>query len=175
MLATEVLVAHHDELRALMAQVAATTASDLAERRRLVDALMVELSMHEMIEDAIFYPAMIAVSAFVPIAYAEHRQLSDQLATVLRTPAASDRFVVEFRALRAAVEHHADEEEREMFPEVQAKVSEADLQRIGASLASRLQHLRGSRLIQLRLRLKREVLRRTYVWRRALRRRAARS
>jgi hypothetical protein len=166
MLATEVLVAHHNELRALMARLAAllTEAPDrLGERRSLVDVLMAELSMHEMIEDSIFYPAMSDVSALVPLAHAEHRQLSDQLATVLRTPPGSERFAEEFMALRTAVEHHAGEEEHEMFPEVERKVSPADLEQIGAALAARLKGLRASRLTQLRLRLKRHLVRHTHV------------
>lgn len=83
------------------------------------------LSMHEMIEDAISYPALTDVSSLVPIA-------------------------------------HAGEEEREMFPEVRGHSADADLERIDALLSARLARLRASRLTQLRLRLKREVVRRTY-------------
>ena len=38
------------------------------------------------IEDELFYPAVQAASKLVAIAHAEHRQVFDQLAVVLRTP-----------------------------------------------------------------------------------------
>jgi len=160
MRATEVLTAHHDELRSLMRELAQTPAGSTDGRRRLVNRLMAELSMHEQIEDEIFYPATTVLSALIPIAHAEHRQLEDQLAVVLRTGPRGDRFDEELAALIAAVEHHAGKEESEMFPEVVAKLGETELGELGEQLAARLQQLRGSRLTQLRLRAKRELIRR---------------
>lgn len=160
MRATEFLTAHHDELRALMRELAQTPASSTDERRRLVNRLMAELSMHEQIEDEIFYPASTVLSALVPIAHAEHRQLEAQLAVVLRTGPSDPRFDEELAALIAAVEHHAGKEESAMFPEVVAKLDDTALGRLGEQLAARLQQLRSSALTQLRLRIKRVVIRR---------------
>jgi iron-sulfur cluster repair protein YtfE (RIC family) len=166
MLATEMLLAHHNELRALMTRLVASldaAPQEPADRRRVVGDLLEELTdellLHEMIEDAIFYPAMRDVSALVSVAHPEHRQIADQLATVLRTPTASNRFAEEFAALRAAVEHHASQEEQQMFPEVQRKISHAELERVGHHLTANLERLRGSRLTRLRLRLKRQTIR----------------
>ena len=47
-----------------------------------MDLLASELLIHERIEHEIFYPAAMAVTDDIPIAMAEHRQLSDQLAIV---------------------------------------------------------------------------------------------
>ena len=112
MLATEVLTYHHDLLRAQLAEIAEALGRDSGAggRRRvteLVNELTDELTFHEMIEDAIFYPAISDESTTVVIAHPEHRQIADQLATVLRTPAGSGRFAAEFAALRTAIEHHA--------------------------------------------------------------------
>lgn len=165
MLATEVLTAHHDELRALLADVGArleqspaqsTSQRALAHR---MDELADELAMHEMIEDAIFYPAMADTSTLVAVAHPEHRQISDQLATVLRTPVGPGRFADEFAALRTALEQHMELEEERMFREVERKVDRAGLEEIGDRLTSKLQRLRASRLTRLRLRLKRRMLR----------------
>jgi hypothetical protein len=160
-LATEVLRDHHDEIRALMARLADIPPQQARQRRQLLDVLMSELTLHEMVEDKIFYPATTHVSAIVPIAHAEHRQLSDQLATLLRTPEAAERFSVELGALRSAVEQHAGKEERDMFSEVRAKVDEHELERLGDELARYLAHLRRSPWVRRRLALKRAFVRRT--------------
>lgn len=160
MQATEVLVAHHDELRVLLRELGELPRDSPERRRQVLDVVMAELSLHEQIEDEIFYPAMRDVSALVGIAHAEHRQLSDQLAVVLRMDVRGPRFAEELRVLTTAVEHHAGKEESEMFPEVTRKVPAAELEEIGTRLAARLRHLRRSRLTQLRLRLKRELVRR---------------
>jgi hypothetical protein len=60
--------------------------------------------------------------------------------------------------LTATVEHHADEEEREMFPQAHA-LGEAELESLGQRMQHRRQHLRDSPVTQARLRIKRETLR----------------
>ena len=48
--------------------------------------MLVELDIHFRIEDDIYYPALAAASRLIAIAHAEHRQVIDQLAVLLRTP-----------------------------------------------------------------------------------------
>ncbi|WP_308183843.1 hemerythrin domain-containing protein, partial [Mycobacterium tuberculosis] len=55
------------------------------ERQAALDELLFELDIHMRIEDDLFYPAVAAASALVAIAPAEHRQVWDQLAVLLRT------------------------------------------------------------------------------------------
>lgn len=161
MLATEVLTAHHDELRSLMRRLAEMPSAAVGERQTVLEELVAELSLHEQVEDELFYPAMTAVTALVPMAHAEHRQLEDQVAVVVRTGPDDPAFDEEVRVLVEAVEHHAGKEEREMFAEVEAKVDRAELERLGDALGRRLAELRASRLTSLRLRAKTAVLRRT--------------
>lgn len=122
MLATEVLTAHHNELRALFDRLAASPPSRHGERRRLLDTLAIELELHEQIEDELFYPVVEDISTMVPLGHAERRQLGDQLAVRLRTDPASEAFLSELAHLRALLEHHGGlEEEDRMFPEVVAR------------------------------------------------------
>lgn len=158
-LATEVLRAHHDQLRGLMRTVGRAELPTI-ERERVLDELVAELSLHEQIEDEVFYPAMRDVSALVTISHAEHRQLDDQVVVVLRIGATSERFAEELGVLVSAFEHHAGLEETEMFPEVEAKLDQAWLDELGRRLAARLERLRGSALTRARLRAKRTLIRR---------------
>jgi hemerythrin-like domain-containing protein len=159
MKADAVLVEHHELLRDLLRRMEATPADEVDRREQLRELFADEISIHAQIEDEVFYPVARDVSPLVPIAHAEHRQIDDQLAAVLRVDPSSDEFLVEVRMLASAVEHHASKEEREMFPQSHA-LGEAELERLGDRLRTRQAELRRSRLTRLRLRVKRETLKR---------------
>ncbi|WP_372624755.1 DUF2231 domain-containing protein [Falsiroseomonas sp.] len=140
--ADEVLAAHHDLFRELLARIEGMHRED-PERRDLLRVLAAELDMHEQIEDHIFYPAVAKVSPDVPIAHSEHRQLSDLLARTLKLNTASAPFEEHLRALRAAVDHHAGSEEHSMFRHAQ-RLGGARLRELGHALERRLEELRAS-------------------------------
>ncbi|EUA54496.1 hypothetical protein I553_1631 [Mycobacterium xenopi 4042] len=59
---------------------------------------------------------MSAASRLIAIAHAEHRQVIDQLAVLLRTPPSAPGYADEWRSFARVLEAHADEEERDMIP-----------------------------------------------------------
>jgi len=81
------------------------------------------------------------------------------MAVLFRTDPAGNDFQVEARMLAETVEHHAGEEEQEMFPQSHA-LGEAALEALGQQMADRQQHLKSSAVTKLRLQVKRETLRR---------------
>lgn len=86
--------------------------------------------------------------------------IDDHLARTLRTDPASPRFAAELAALTAAIEGHAGEEEREMFPQSHA-LGDERLDLLGEKMIARQQQLRRSKLTRLGITIKREILRRT--------------
>lgn len=158
MKADALLTEHHEVLRSLLRELAATSSADPGGRRHLLDVLVGELGLHTQIEDELFYPAVRRVSPLVAVAHSEHRQIDDQLAVVMRTDPAGDRFGQELQALHDTLEHHASEEERDMFPQSHA-LGEIELEALGERMAARLERLRRSPLTGLRLRIKRATLR----------------
>ncbi len=158
MKADELLIEHHNLLRSMFKRIESTPRA-APERRRLTDELITEFEMHSKIEEDIFYPAVRAVSPLVDIALAEHRQLADQIAVVLRTRADSDRFDEEFRALKLSVDEHAGEEERDMFPQCHA-LGDVRLEELGTQMGALLEALRQSPTAQKRMKTKRDLLRR---------------
>ncbi len=141
--ATEVLFEHHEMMRRLFERTLATPGDD-PRRHELMRTLASELDIHEVIEDAIFYPAVRLVSEDVEIAYAEHGMLADLLAATVKFPTASPEFGEHLRALQAAFLHHAGSEERSMFAEAQ-RLSDARLRELGHELEVRLDDERTSR------------------------------
>lgn len=159
MRADDLLIKDHGEIRALLHQLEQSRPEHAAQRSELLDRLLSVLDVHVQIENDLFYPAIRDVSPLYAIAHAEHRQIDDQLAVLFRTDPASEDFHTEIKMLADTVEHHASEEEQEMFPQAQA-LGQAALETLGQAMKQRQQYLRASAATQTRLRIKRETLRR---------------
>ncbi|WNV74120.1 hemerythrin domain-containing protein [Geodermatophilus sp. DSM 44513] len=160
MKADEVLTAHHDILRGLLRDLAQTADDQTELRSRLRDDLLRELEIHTQMEDELFYPAVRDVSPRLSVAHAEHRQIDDQLATVMRMSVDDPEFRTEVRMLEKTLRHHTMEEEERMFPQAQA-LGEERLRRLGAQLEQRQRELAASGGMRLIIRLKRATLRLT--------------
>lgn len=158
MRADEVLIAHHDVLKGLLRELAETTDGQVERRRRLRADLLRELEVHTQIEDELFYPAVRDVSPLLSLAHAEHRQIDDQLATVMRAPVDDPAFVAEVRMLESTLRHHTVEEEQRMFPQSHA-LGEERLEELGRQLQERQRELARSGAMRLIVRLKRATLR----------------
>jgi hemerythrin-like domain-containing protein len=157
--ADEVLIEDHNQLRGILNHLKATTAEDADRRRDLIDRLTEVLTVHVQIEDELFYPAIAEVRTLLGASHAQHRQIDDQLAVVLRTDPATDDFATELDMLASTLDHHAGEEEELMF--FQAKALGADrLATLGERMERRRQQLRDSSVNAMRIRMKRETLRR---------------
>ena len=157
MRADQVLIDHHDVLRALCKKIDATPAT-APQRQEHVDELLRELDIHMRIEDDLFYPAVSAASELVAIAHAEHRQVSDRLAAFLRTDPAAPEYGGHWQAFVTTLDAHAAEEERDLFPPPVA-MSEQALEELGDAMLARMEELRDSRTKQLRVKARAAVLR----------------
>jgi len=148
--AYDVLFEHHHVLRGLCKQITgASPTSD--ERQDYLDALLVELDIHMRIEDDLFYPAVQAASKLVAIAHAEHRQVFDQLAVVLRTPRDAAGYEDEWHAFVTVLDAHAGEEERDLCPPP-VEMSDAELNVLGDRMRQRIEELRESTIERLHVR-----------------------
>ncbi|HET7409731.1 MAG TPA: hemerythrin domain-containing protein, partial [Paracoccaceae bacterium] len=141
--ADEVLFEHHQLIRRMFEEIRAMPRDD-PERRDLMRVLASELEIHEHVEDEVFYPAVRPVSEDVPVAHAEHQQLTDMLALTLRLNTATPEFDDQIRVLHEAMDHHAGSEEKSMFVEAQ-RLGDRQLRALGAELEAMIEHERRSR------------------------------
>lgn len=114
--AAELLITDHQVIRGLLHQLEGSSTDQAALCSQLLDERLTTLNIHTQIENDLFYPAIRNVSPLFAFAHAEHHQIDDQLAVVFRSDPASDDFSVEVTMLAATIDHHASEEEHEMFP-----------------------------------------------------------
>ncbi|WP_375257425.1 DUF2231 domain-containing protein [Citreimonas sp.] len=138
--ADEVLFEHHELMRRMFEKIEAMSPED-PERRDMMRLLAGELQIHEHVEDEIFYPEVRPVSEDVPVAHAEHQQLADMLAVVLRLSPSSPEFETQLRSLHTAMNHHASSEESSMFVEAR-RLGDARLREMGVRIEAMLDHER---------------------------------
>ncbi|MGN6229069.1 MAG: hemerythrin domain-containing protein [Dyella sp.] len=134
----------HDTVEALLSELADTTPRALKKRKELLEKIRVELKAHTTIEEEIFYPAFKdkgnasddAQMYFE--ALEEHRAAGDLvLPDLLETAVDSEKFSGRAKVLKELVEHHADEEEKDMFPRAKKLLSSAELATLGEQMATR--------------------------------------
>lgn len=123
--ALKLLVADHNRVRGLFARFsAAAEESDAAAMADLVERIDRELEVHTDIEEVVFYPwardLSDEIAEVVDEGIQEHHVAKVLLDEIRRLPAGSDDWVAKVKVLVENVEHHASEEEDELFPQVRS-------------------------------------------------------
>lgn len=146
--AIELLKADHEKVRGLFEQLVDTTSRAVKTRTELLEKIRLELDVHTQIEEEIFYPALRAASGkteeevMVFEALEEHRAAGELvLPDLLATDVASDRFSGRAKVLKELVEHHAEEEEKEMFKKARELLDRDALATLGDEMSARKQEL----------------------------------
>ncbi len=108
-------------------------------RRRVADRIVKELSVHAVIEEQIFYPAVRKavpdVDDDVLEGLEEHHIVKWTLAEVDGMAPEHERFVPKMTVLMESVRHHVEEEEGELFPAVREAMTRTRLAELGDLLA----------------------------------------
>ena len=114
----------------------------------LLDEIETELKIHTQIEEEIFYPAFRdAVEGkqqqekLYYEALEEHHVVDLVLPEIKDTPEGSEEFEAKGKVLKDLVEHHADEEEKSMFPKARKAMGTAELRNLGMRLQQRKEEL----------------------------------
>ncbi|MFP5578115.1 MAG: hemerythrin domain-containing protein [Acidimicrobiia bacterium] len=137
--AIKLLTEDHDEVRALFDQFRqAQEAEDMDRMKELQQKIFSELEAHTRIEEDIFYPAVReADEDELGDAVAEGVQEHHVVKLLMReieSVSGEETYIAKMKVLMENVEHHAEEEETEMFPEVRERMGEPRLQELGAEL-----------------------------------------
>jgi len=146
--AIQLLKDDHKKVRALLAELAATTKRAEKKRGELLEKIGLEIEVHTSIEEEIFYPAFKEAGEksdddkLYFEALEEHRAAGDLVLPDLKaTPLGSDQFGGRAKVLKELIEHHAGEEEKEMFPRAKKLLGAADLKALGQRMAERKREL----------------------------------
>lgn len=109
------------------------------EKRKIVDRVIEELTVHASIEEQIFYPVtratVPAVEDMALESLEEHHVVKLLLAELQHMDADHERFVAKMTVLMENVRHHVEEEEDDYFPKVREELGRNAMNEIGDAMA----------------------------------------
>ena len=138
----------HQKVKKLMGELEKTTERGVKTREELFTKLVNELTVHEKIEEKIFYPRVKEqattkkVEEMIAESYEEHHFVDTVKAELQDTPFEAEEWAAKFKVMKENVEHHAfEEEEEKLFPKVQKIFSKDELEEMGTEMEELKQEL----------------------------------
>jgi len=133
MKATDLLKQQHRNVEALFAKIEAGEPA-------LLKDLASALAAHMTIEHEFLYPEARGVDEDAVLeAFEEHSIAEVALKRALATDAEDESFDARVKVLKELIEHHVEEEEEELFPQVEKDIDSAELEAIGKKMEARFQ------------------------------------
>lgn len=145
--AIELLKSDHDTVRDLLGQLTETSSGAVKTREKLLEKIGKEVSVHNRVEEEIFYPAFKDANGednkkMYFESKEEHRAIEALvLPDLKKTKPHSDEFAGRAKVLKELFEHHAEDEEQEMFPHAKKCFSETELKELGEKIEKRKKEL----------------------------------
>jgi hemerythrin-like domain-containing protein len=152
--AISILKGDHQRVRQLLRRLENTTDRAAKQRKDLLAQIESEVKVHTTIEEEIFYPAFKEAvrsksdQELYFEAIEEHHVVDLVMPEIKSTDATSKQFWAKAKVLKDLIEHHAEEEEREMFPKARKYIRQSELLEIGKQIQSRKQDLQAGLLIR---------------------------
>ena len=109
----------HKKVKGLFRKAEDTTERAIKTRKELFQKIKTELEAHTKVEETLFYPRLEMdeeTRGLTLEAYAEHKIVKELLAEIGGMPVESETWTAKMKVLIEMVEHHAEEEESDLFP-----------------------------------------------------------
>ena len=138
--ALELLKRDHDVVRDLFEKFkSAKEADDTAAMEQVQRTIFNELEVHTSVEEEVFYPEAEEVGGeaeeLVKEGVEEHHVVDVLMAEIRELSPDDDAWAAKMTVLIENVEHHAEEEESELFPQLRKAFGDERLERMGEKLA----------------------------------------
>lgn len=108
---------------------------EVNQDKSIADQICMELDIHAQIEEQIFYPAVKQIDPdMIEHGLEEHDEMKQAIKELQAMSSVDEDFKLTMEDLRATVEDHVEEEETELFVEVESKLSQERLVELGEQL-----------------------------------------
>ena len=138
--ALRLLKADHDKVKKLLDELDRTTERGVKTRSELFATIKGELTVHETIEEEIFYPALLEKAKTHDITlegYEEHHVVDLLMGELEDLDVADETWGPKAKVMKENIEHHIEEEEGDMFVKTRQVFDEDDLDALGRRMQAR--------------------------------------
>jgi hypothetical protein len=140
--AISMLETDHRKVKALLKELESTTERGVKTRAELFATIKGELTLHEIIEEEIFYPELKShpkAKEIVLEGYEEHHVVDQLMGELESLDVADETWGAKAKVMKENIEHHIEEEEGEMFRQARAVFDKAELEDLGGRMDARKQ------------------------------------
>jgi hemerythrin superfamily protein len=137
----------HAKVKGLLSELESTTERGVQTRQRLFAEIKAELTVHETIEEEIFYPELKAhpkAKDIVLEAYEEHNVVDTLMGELSSLSVEDETWGAKAKVMQENIEHHIEEEEGEMFDKAEQVFDETELEDLGRRMAERKESVTAS-------------------------------
>jgi hemerythrin superfamily protein len=130
----------HARVKELLGELEGLGDSRPRDRERLFGRIRAELTVHEIIEEEIFYPALKShpkAKDIVLEGIEEHNVVDTLLGELSKLPPEDETWAPKAKVMKENVEHHIGEEEGEMFAAARRVFDRSELDDLGAQMEER--------------------------------------
>ena len=140
--AIDLVMIQHEEAKALFKKI--ERAED-DEKQDLFERVADALAVHATIEEKQFYPATrnARTEEMLQEAVEEHLAAKRLIADLLEMTPDDPQFDAKIAVLKEQVEHHIEEEEQELFPEVRRMFKADELEDLGVAMEDMAEDLKA--------------------------------
>lgn len=138
--ALRLLKTDHDKVKKLLDELDKTTERGVKTRAELFATLKGELTIHETIEEEIFYPALLERAKTHDITlegYEEHHVVDLLMGELEDLDVDDESWGPKAKVMKENIEHHIEEEEGEMFVKTRQVFDEDALEELGQRMQAR--------------------------------------
>ena len=138
--AITMLLDDHVKMRKLMTELESTTERGLKIRAELFSTIKGELTIHEIIEEEIFYPELKAhpkAKDIVLEGYQEHHVVDLVMKELEECPVDDESWGAKAKVMVENVRHHMEEEEGDMFDQARSVFDRSELEDLGERMEAR--------------------------------------
>ena len=130
----------HDKVKSILSELEPTTERATKTRTELFAKLKMELTVHEIIEEEIFYPTLKQhpkAKEIVLEGYEEHGVVDTIMGELEALSVDDETWGPKCKVMIENIEHHIEEEEGDMFKKARQVFDREELEQLGAAMEVR--------------------------------------
>ncbi len=138
----------HKEVQQLFKKIEDSSDSAIKTRAKTYKELAKELTVHARLEERIVYPRLRQIEDLeetVKEGIEEHHVVEQLMEEIAQMPADDEQWMAKVTVLKEMVEHHVEEEEKELFPKAAKKLEKDEIEELAQTITDEKKDmLRGS-------------------------------